>query len=95
MLYEVSEWQSTGSGLYYCNNVKDIAHGSGNWWIPARILNLTPAAFVEFLIKEYKPDKISYNEEKNFLYYAWTTPENCHKWKLYINKQARKVNYII
>lgn len=95
MLYEVSEWQSAASGLYYCSNVKDLGHNSGDWWIPARILNMTPAAFLEYFIKEFKPDKISYNAEKNFLYYAWATPENCHKWKLYINKMARRTNFQI
>ena len=95
MLYEVIDWQSTASGLYYCSNVKDLAHGSGDWWLPARVLELSPAEFIKFLIENYKPDIIKYNAEKNFLYYAWSNYENCHKWKLYINRIARKKNYQI
>lgn len=95
MLYEVTDWQSTASGLYYCDNVKDLAHNSGDWWLPARVLGISPAEFIKFLIENYKPDIIKYNAEKNFLYYAWSNYEKCHQWKLYINRVARKKNFQI
>lgn len=95
MLFEVSEWQSAASGLYYCSNVKDMAHGSGNWWLLARVLDMSPADFIQHLIDEYKPEVISYNVEKNFLYFGWTTQSNCHRFKLNINRIARKKNFQI
>ena len=95
MLYKVSEWRSTASGLYYCSNIDNMKNGSGSWWLLARVMQMSPADFIQHLIKEYKPDKIKYNPETNFLYFAWTSPENCHKFKLNINKQARKINFQI
>ena len=94
MLYKLTEWQGA-SGLYYCSNIDDLGNNSGAWWLMARILNKTPADFLQYLIEEYKPDVIKYNKDTNFLYYGWVKPENCHRLKLFINREARKRNFQI
>ena len=92
-LYEASIWQG-GSGLWYVNDVKDLAGVSGKWWVPSRILGIAPSDYVRILIEEFEVSKISFNEEKNFLYFAWKNESKARKYKNWINKMARKANYI-
>ena len=94
-LYKLTEWESTGSGLWYCNDVSNLTGGSGNWWNAARACNLTPAAFIEMLLKDFKPDIFSYNSEKNIAIWAWKDKDAQRKFKNYINKQARINNFVI
>jgi hypothetical protein len=93
-IWQSDIWQGS-SGKWYCNNTKNLGAGFGEWFLPARILNLTPAAFINFLLDNFKPDYCYYDEEKNFFSYSWSSQVNANKWKLYINKEARKVNFQI
>ena len=93
-VYEAKIWQGS-SGRWFCNDTSHIKAGSGEWYLPARILNITPAAFIEFLITNFKPDYCYYNEKINFFSYSWSSQVKCNKWKLYINKEAKKRNFQI
>lgn len=93
-IWQSDVWQGS-SGKWYCNNTKNLGAGSGEWYLPARILDMTPAAFIEYLIKEFKPDYCYYDEDKNFFSYAWADYGNCNRWKLYINKVSRQKNFQI
>lgn len=94
-VYKMTEWQSTVTELWYCNDVSNISGGSGNWWNAARACNIPPAAFVEMLVSQFHPDYCSYSEEKNFLYWAWKDKESMRKFKNYINRKARENNFQI
>jgi hypothetical protein len=94
MVYKMTEFQGS-SGLWYCNDVSNLAGGSGNWWNAARAWNLTPAAFIEKLIKDYKPDKISYSMDKNVLTFGWKSQVSMRLFKNHTNAQARKNNFNI
>ena len=94
MVWKASEWQSE-SGYWHCNDVSKLAGGSSNWWHQARIWQFTPADFIEFLIKEYKPDYISYSAGSNLLTFSWKDLNNMRIYKNRLNAQARKVNYQI
>lgn len=93
-LYKATSWQG-GSGRWYCNDVSDLAGVRGLWWIPPRILGISPAAYVEILIKDFNVTTISYNEEKNFLYFCWDNSVDCNRYKNWINKMARQANFIV
>lgn len=43
-----------------CNDVSDLAGISGYWWVPARMLGISPASFVQLLIEKFQPDKIKF-----------------------------------
>jgi hypothetical protein len=89
-----SEWQSP-TGFYYCNDTSNLGGIAGEWWVPSRMLGMSPAEYVEWLVTTYKPDKISFNGKT--LIYSWAK-ENyglCHKFVLYINAQARKRNFLV
>lgn len=94
MLYKMSEWQSV-TGYWHCNCVDDLAGTSGLWWVPARIMSLTPAAYIKWVIKEYKPDKIYANKEKCLVFFSWKNQTQMRKFKNQINKKAREKNFQI
>lgn len=93
-IWKASEWETVGMG-WHANCVDNLAGGSALWYHPARILNITPAAFVELLVKEYKPDNLFYSEEKNLLVFTWKDQAQMRHYKNFINAQARKANYQI
>lgn len=94
MLYKMTEWSSP-SGAWHCNCIDDLAHNSGVWYLPARILNLSPAAYIEYVIKNFKPDHISADKEKCFVSFSWESQTEMRKFKNFINKKAREVNFQI
>ena len=91
-LYKASEWQSA-AGHWYCSDVEDLAHDSGAWWIPARILQISLTDFVKLLIEKFNVSYITYNEHNNFLWYYWNSQADMRKYKNMINAAARKRNF--
>ena len=93
MIWKAEEWESESG--WHCNCVSNLVNGSSYWWHQARIWQLTPADFIEFLIKEYKPDNISYSVGPNLLIFSWREQNKMRIYKNRLNAQARKVNYQI
>ena len=93
MLYKLSEWESESG--WHAGCVDNLASNSNAWWLPARILNISPAAFVEWVIKEYQPDDVYFSEEKCLFFFSWKSQEKERKYKNYINKKARERNFQI
>ena len=92
-LYRTSEWQG-GSGLWYCDDLTDLAGISSRWWTPARMLNMPLDEYVTMLVKEFKVDHISYNPKANVLNFSWDSREACRKYQNWINKKARERNFM-
>lgn len=93
-ILKYTEWCG-GSGFWYCNDVTELAGPGSQWWAPARMLGITPAAYVQFIIDNYKPDRILWNGK--FLSYSWTKEHYslCHSFVLYINKESRKRKFMV
>ena len=87
-ILKYTEWESNGK--WYSGDVSDLANGSNFWWIPARMLNMDLDDFVLLLINTFKVEKIHYNKDKNVLCYSWENYIQCHKFTLFLNKEARK-----
>ena len=51
--------------------------------------------YVNLLITKFKPDNISYNQEKNVLIYSWKKQSDMRKFKNWLNAEARKKNFIV
>ena len=94
MVWQAKEWQST-SGKWHCNCVDDLGGIAGEWYMPARILGVSPAEYVQYMIKNFKPDDIHINKEKCLIFFSWDKVEKERKWKNYINKIARENNFQI
>lgn len=87
-IYKASEWESP-TGQWYCNDIEDLSNGSGYWWIPARILNISLDEYVKLLINTFQVSKISYSIESNVFIFSWSNQTFMRKYKNYINKIAK------
>ena len=94
MLWKATEWQSE-TGYWHCNCVDNLAGGSSNWYLPARILGISPADFLKMLINDFKPDDIFVDKEKCLVFFSWKSQTQMRKYKNWINKKARDVNFQI
>lgn len=93
-LYKVTEWQSP-SGNWYCNDTADLCGVSGKWWIPARMLNMTFTDYILMLRREYHANIVRYNESTDCLIFYWDNYADCHRYVLYINREARKRKFMV
>lgn len=93
MIYRMSEWQS-GTGVWYCNCIDKLAEDSGHWLHPVRILELSPAAYVQWVIKNYNP-QVWHNKDCSLIFFSWENQSDMRKYKNYINKVAREKQYQI
>ena len=94
MLYKSEEWQSA-TGYWHCNCTSNLANNSGAWYLPARILGITPADFITLLLTKYKPDKFYFDKDTCFCNWSWKSQSDMRKYKNMINAEARKKNFQI
>lgn len=92
-LLRYEEWEQNGS--WYCNDLSDLCSIRAQWWAPARMLNISPAEYVQLLIDRFAPDKIKYNQEADVLVFSWKSISKMRVFKNWLNAQARKYNYVI
>ena len=92
MIWKMTEWKSA-SGRWHCNCVDDLAGSAGLWYTPARILDLTPATYIQYVIDNFKPDQISVDKEKCLVFFSWNNQTNMRKFKNFLNKKAREKNF--
>ena len=94
-LYKMSEWIDS-AGNCHCNDTSDLSGISGYWWVTARLLDMTPANFVKWLVETYQPDYVSLSKY-NQLYYWWNKEHynKAHSYLLYINRISRQKNFIV
>lgn len=83
------------NGRWYCSDTSALGKGSAQWWYLPRMLNISPVAFVDMLIKDFHPDYIKYSQEHDVLIYSWRKQSDMRKFKNWANAQARKANFII
>ena len=88
---KVDEWQSP-TGKWYVGDV----HTWSGWHGAADVLSAQSLeAFKNLLELEYKAIVVSYNEEKDYLMFYWMKSDyaRAHKFKLDVNRIARKKGY--
>ena len=93
-LYKASEWQS-GSGQWYVNDVQDVTSIASQWWIPTKILEITPVEFLDLLINNFHAQHVHYDLEYDVLIYSFATQAEARKYKNWINKKAREKQFMI
>ena len=94
MIWQASEWQSA-SGLWHCGCLDKLGQDSNAWYLPARILGLTPANYIKLIIAKYKPDDVYVNTEKCLVFFSWKSQAQMRLFKNMINAEARKKNFQI
>jgi len=93
MLYKLTEWESESG--WHAGCLDDLGHDSNVWYLPARILGLSPAQFIEWLIKNYKPDHTHFCKDKCLFFFSWSSQSMMRQYKNLINAEARKKNFQI
>ena len=93
-LLKYTEWQGA-NGNWYCNDTSDLSSVRSLWWAPARMMNISPSEYVQWLIDNFHPDTIIYNQERDVLVYGWRKQSDMRLFKNKLNTLARKYNYII
>ncbi|AXF52278.1 MAG: hypothetical protein [Caudoviricetes sp.] len=88
-IYSVSEWKSA-TGDYHCGDVSDLGNNSNAWWIPCRILGISPEEYVKMLVEQFKVDYLRYEKDSNVLFFSWKTQSSMRKYKTFINKKAKE-----
>ena len=89
-----TEWQSA-SGKWYCNDTADLSGVSGKWWVPARMLNMTLTDYILMLRNDYNANIIKYSESTDYLHFNWDKQVDCHKFVLFINREARNRKFMV
>ena len=84
-----------GNGNFHVNDCTDLKSIRGLWWVPARMLGISPAEYVELLVVRFKVDKIKYFEEADVLVYSWKSLQKARDFKNWLNAEARKRNFQI
>lgn len=87
-LLRYEEFQGS-SKYWYCNATARQVR----WWHLPRLLDMTPADFVEFLVKYFKPDSVKWNGKT--LIFCWKSQTQMRKFKNYINKVAREKKFYV
>jgi hypothetical protein len=93
-LLKYVEWQDAG-GNWLCNDTSDLCSPRALWWAPARMLNISPAEYVQLLINQFHPDRIKYFQDTDTLVYSWKNINDMRRFKNWLNAQARKYQFII
>ena len=93
MLVQFSEYQD-GSGKWHVGYFKQFRAGMDNFVLPARALGLPLNEYYAFVICNYNPDKIYYNN-RGLVIFSWSNYAKAHSLVLYLNKAARKNNLTI
>ena len=93
-LLRYTEWQGA-NGNWYCNDVSDLSSVRSLWWAPARMLNLSSADYVKWLVENFHPDQVLYNQERDVLIYSWKKIADMRVFKNKINALARQYKFII
>ena len=90
---KLSEWESpTG---WHCNDVSNLAHGSGYWWNIPRMLGIELTDYILLLKDKFNATNFNYDINHNVLLWKWNSYTDCHKFVLYINREAQKRKFFI
>ena len=90
-IYEASEWKI--GDRWYVNDVKELATSASKWWQPMQMLDMSIEQYTNLLIS-YNAKKITYHKESDVLTFSFDTQSEARKFKNFLNREARKRNWI-
>lgn len=93
-VYRCVEWQDA-TGNWLVNDITSMTSIAVKWWVPMRMLNLTPEDYIRLLKDKFHVNYMKYVKDADLLIFSFTTQEAARKYKNWINKEARNRNYII
>ena len=93
-VYRCTEWQDA-TGNWLVNDTTSMTSIAVKWWVPVRMLNLTPEDYIRLLKDKFHVNYMKYVKDADLLIFSFDTQEAARKYKNWINKEARNRNYII
>lgn len=94
-IYKASEWQNGDSGPWYVNDVSELSTTASKWYVPVRILGITPVEYVLLLRDKFNAKRIRYHEPTDVLLFSFDTQADARVYKNWINKKARQSNFMV
>jgi len=92
-LLKYEEWEtSTG---WKCGDLQDLGKGSNYWWLPARMLQMTPANYLKWVIENFKPDEVYHSDDYSLVGWSWKSQNKMRVFKNKLNALARQYNFMI
>ena len=84
-------------GRWSCISIKDVGKIGNQWWTPARALGMSLPDYVQMLIRDFRPDHISFSmvHENGFLSFSWNKQADMRKYKNWINKKFRDLKFYV
>ncbi len=79
-------------GQWTCISIKDVGRLGNQWYTPARALGMELDAYVEMLIRDFKPDHIAFT---TYLSFSWDKQADMRKYKNWINKRLREEKFYV
>lgn len=92
-IMKYTEWESATG--WHTGDLSDLAHNSNSWWYVPRMLNMELTDYILMLKNDYNVVNFHYSPEHNVLLYKWQSYNDCHKFTLFVNKEARKRKFLI
>ena len=82
--YNMTCWQGA-SGIWYCNDVKNLNNDLSKWYAPMRLLNLSIDEYVDLLLK-YNAKITGYSAVSEILHFHFDTEREAKAFCRYVNK---------
>ena len=90
---KLTEWEQNGK--WHTGDTSSLAKGSNYWWRVPRMLEMELTDYILMLRDTFHATNFTYNKERNVLLYDWPSYADCHRFTLFVNKEAKKRNYVI
>lgn len=94
-VFKYEEFQGA-TGKWRCNIKTNLASNYAQWWMPARMLQITPAAYVQMLRERFGVDGVILYDS-GFLDFWWEKEHysKAHSFVLFINREARNRGFCL
>jgi len=90
-IYQLSYWKS-GSGHWFCNDIKNLNSKSAKWYAIMRVLNLNIEEYLD-LLNKYHAQHIYYYEPTDYLSFYFLYEKDVKAFCSYVNKIAKQKQF--
>ena len=93
-LLKFTEWQSI-TGKWHTGDVSSLGDKSNAWWHVPRMLDIPLTDYILLLRDKFNAYNFEYFSSSDLLLWDWKSYEDCHKFTLFVNREARKRNFLV
>ncbi len=99
-IYKATMWKDSCFEEWSCGDTSwtdDKGSKCGCWWVPCRILQMSPVEYLKIMIKEYHiviKQYHKYEDGYQLIRWVFTTEQDARNYKNFINKKARERKFL-